>query len=285
MNIKIMRNSAGVAALALAVTLPASSAGAANDVPVTRAELQQLQQKVQREADARTLQNMMSKRAFFHGASDQGKELEMFADRADSSFCQNQGCRVGLANIRAAYETRYLEARRAQLPLLAAIEPKIKDSPEWLHVSNFQTHTLTTPILEIADDGRTAKAMWYTPGAIAGLNADTKAYVSEWIWEKYAVDFIKEGGQWKFWHVMVVTDFVVPMGKDLASGIGNAPEGPEGATNVPLLPRQVNAEFYKPLSPTTVPKLFPPLPEPYKSFSQTFSYGPELRTQHPELFK
>ncbi|MBP2656010.1 MAG: nuclear transport factor 2 family protein [Firmicutes bacterium] len=58
-------------------------------------------------------------------------------------------------------------------------------------------HNLTTPVIEVADDLQTAKAVWVCPGhetlrTPEGLKA-------HWAWMKYGSDFIKEEGKWKIW--------------------------------------------------------------------------------------
>ena len=241
----------------------------------------ELKKMIQQEQDAREIQNLMSRRAYYHGASDQASEIDLYAQRTDSSFCQNQGCRVGVDNIRQAFVERFAKVRQLQLKQLHELYPQIQETEEWMHTGNFQTHTLSTPIIEIAEDGQTAKGMWYTPGAIAWPNTEAHAMDASWIWEKYAVDFIKEEGAWKFWHVMVLTDFVVGFDKTLqVAEVEDAPEGAEGSEStgevIPALPRDVNWNIYQPLAPTTVPRVFPPMPEPYDTFANTFSYGPDM---------
>jgi hypothetical protein len=49
-------------------------------------------------------------------------------------------------------------------------------------------HTLTTPIIEVAGDGKTAKGMWYSPGQVTEVGQDGKP-MAMWMWEKYGADF------------------------------------------------------------------------------------------------
>lgn len=92
-----------------------------------------------------------------------------------------------------------------------------------------QVHTLTTPLIEIAGDGQTAQAMWYTPGYICGhggpMDPDDAPLDGQWMYERYAIDFIKEDGEWKIWHFFVGTDFSWQAGQPYSE-----PErGPAGA--------------------------------------------------------
>jgi hypothetical protein len=52
---------------------------------------------------------------------------------------------------------------------------------------------LTTPVIEIAGDGETARAVWISPG----LEGTDPA------WMKFGCDFKKQEGEWKIWHLHV----------------------------------------------------------------------------------
>lgn len=251
--------------------------------PTVPADLKAMQKILQRQQDFLQIENLMSRRAYYHAAGQQAEELEFYAHRPDISFGQNQGFRVGMPEIAAAYKERYAKVRASDLERISKLHPDIKDIPENIGVGMFQMHTLTTPIIEIADDGQTAKGMWYTPGAITGVT-EKGTLGADWIWEKYAVDFIKQQGQWKFWHILVVTDIVVPWGVGAGTAMSDVTQqGAEGVPNnltaVPPVPRSVSKDLYKPISVDTVPRLFPPLPAPYRTFSETFSYGPDVPAQ------
>ncbi|NTV90432.1 MAG: SnoaL-like domain-containing protein, partial [Clostridiales bacterium] len=54
-------------------------------------------------------------------------------------------------------------------------------------------HALTTPVIEVAGDLKTAKAVWVSPGHMTGgpfSPADT--FKAHWAWMKYGCDFILE---------------------------------------------------------------------------------------------
>jgi hypothetical protein len=61
-------------------------------------------------------------------------------------------------------------------------------------------HPLTTPVIQIARDGKTAKAIWWSPGMERG----------GWAYGKYAVDFVKEDGAWRIWHLKWFRIFITP---------------------------------------------------------------------------
>ena len=59
---------------------------------------------------------------------------------------------------------------------------------------------ISSPILEIAGDCKTAKGLWLCPGegALVHENADPQAI---WMWGSMAVDFKLVGDEWKIWHL------------------------------------------------------------------------------------
>jgi len=183
-----------------------------------------------------------------------------------------------MKDIAATYRDRFNRVRASEVARISKLYPEVKNNSSSLGVGMFQMHTLTTPIIEVAEDGQTAKGMWYTPGMVGGVDRDGRLR-NEWLWEKYAVDFIKEDGQWKFWHILVSTDFGGPLGKDLnKDAVTGAVQGAEGAQQAqePSLPKTVVKVAGKVYGPTRVPVLYPPMPVPYKTFSETFSYGPDI---------
>jgi hypothetical protein len=72
---------------------------------------------------------------------------------------------------------------------------------------SFCEHDLTTEVIEVADDLQTAKAVWMSPGVETRKDPQTGKLTSYWCWVKYAVDFIEENGEWKFWHFTIYSDF------------------------------------------------------------------------------
>ena len=62
-------------------------------------------------------------------------------------------------------------------------------------------NTTTTTVVEVAEDGQTAKMAFISPGVeTSEWEGKWQAY---WIWAKLGIDFIKEDGEWKIWHYHV----------------------------------------------------------------------------------
>jgi hypothetical protein len=144
------------------------------------------------------------------------------------------------------------------------------------------------------------------------VGADGKTTVrSHWAPEKYAVDFIKEDGKWKIWHFVNIFEpsssemmqafnqeeqAELDQKKKQGSSQQNSAKIKQGSAKMPeikmkpagqrgVLPGEeaptgmgivhyitkIAADFHV-WSATSVPKIYPKFPEPYYTFSETFSY-------------
>ena len=106
-----------------------------------------------------------------------------------------------------------------------------------------------------------------------------------WFWEKYGADFIKEDGRWKIWHIQMYYEFTPPIGSEskwtnpnaIRGGMREAAEQSEEeqesfmGMRLPDATRP-NPNPYAEWSPDRVNEIRPRFPEPYYTFSETFSY-------------
>ena len=237
--------------------------------------------KVDRVYEMWQVQNTFSKHAYYHGA---GKHCEELADiwvKEDGEFAPTakwtnpQGIQESIALIKKNYCTNLTESKKKLLAELSKIYPELKNVPENLGAGyEWAMHTQTTPIIEIAGDGKTAKGLWYSPGIRESVQIidDNAVTAGGWFWEKYGVDFVKEDGKWKIWHIQMCYDNTPPSW----GGQEKAPVTPTNLENVDTIGglemSSPNPDPYQAWSPTTVPRIQPRFPEPYYTFSETFSY-------------
>jgi hypothetical protein len=148
-------------------------------------------------------QNLMSMHSWYHSAFMNDQEIaNIWAQKQpDVVFAQNSGFWKGLDKIKAYYGV--------------AINDKSQVA------GHFQMHNITTGVIVVADDGQTAKGIFYTPGMVGSYNQ------GGWMWERYGADFIKEDGVWKIWHLHVYSDFnaMFSLGGGGGTPGGGAPGG------------------------------------------------------------
>lgn len=65
----------------------------------------------------------------------------------------------------------------------------------------FILHMTVNPVIEISEDGLSARSHWLSPGA-AGTD-----FSASWIWGPFYVDYVKEDGHWRIAHSNLVPVF------------------------------------------------------------------------------
>jgi len=138
----------------------------------------------------------------------------------------------------------------------------------------------TTGIVEVADDLKTAKGHWLCP-TISTPGSPEKGFSAMPGYAHRVADFIYENGQWKIWHYFVYGILYYPEGKAWTD-----PAVYEAETGKPQdlswIPEQFQPDapsdtaagigkeaVWRPDRPPTTVRL----PEPYRTFSETFSYA------------
>jgi hypothetical protein len=226
--------------------------------------------------DALEIQNVFSMHEYYHMVGRHGDEVDAIWATKTPGLAMEEavlnGRYVGLEAVRAYYVDWFDKEffgvmRRAMREMYPDVDPgPDTGAPFGVRL----LHTLTTPMIEVAEDRETAKAVWLSPGYIAAPNAGKlQAF---WHWDRYAVDFVREGGAWKIWHFWVGKDFSTPYEH---SWIEDFFAGPNiDLTTVPgfPLPNAPSMLSYDGYSAHTVAPFLPEPPVPYRTFSETFSY-------------
>jgi hypothetical protein len=236
------------------------------------------------------VQNVMSKHSFYKQIN---KHCDEMADiwvsengpySKTATWTSKYGVEVGIAQIKLNYCDACVEDMKKKLEDISKINPSIENKPENVGIGYmYFMHTNLTPVIEIAGDGKTAKGIWYSIGlsVTPGFESNGKTTLrSNWQPEKYAVDFIKEDGKWKIWHFVNIFEPAMEQGSQIynmemakahgSMGVLPGEQPPTGMGIVHYVTKKV-PDLYA-WTPTTVPKIFPKFPEPYYTFSETFSY-------------
>jgi hypothetical protein len=236
--------------------------------------------RLQKAKDILEIQNVMSMHEYYHAAGRNEEELgDIWAQEApDVAFEEAavHGRYVGLEAIRefgVVFFGKFFELLQEEMRKIFA---DLKDEPGGDTPFGVRImHTLTTPVIEVAKDGETAKGVWISPGHVTfPLNGKLQAF---WHWDRYAVDFIREKGQWKIWHLFVGKDFTAPYEKSWVDAFIDRARNSEGAPKLEDMPGfpKPNAKplhIYNEYSPFLCAEYNPRPPEPYRTFSETFSY-------------
>ncbi len=232
-------------------------------------------ERIRRVWDRELLQDLMGRRAYYDAAEMRREELNALwvtlpENRATASLGRNWGYYVGMDSISAYYAARHEEQLWQRLRDWNASDSAIACTRENLGWGSMSMYTVTTPVIVIAGDGKTARGLWYSMGQeTIGTPEGAQAW---WVCEKQAADFIRENGQWKIWHLILSNDFYSPVGGDFGDEPvyydhdENMLRKEFGHCDVPL---KVHDEIFNWCDN------YPPMPEPYFTYSPRDSYAPE----------
>jgi hypothetical protein len=177
-----------------------------------------------------------------------------------ASFGRNTGYYVGMDAIRKYYVDHHAEEAKG-----------LQGEGQELYTGYLSNHPASTGLVELAGDGKTAKGLWYCISQETRPNGDGTAKAL-WMGEKMGIDFVKEGDTWKIWHIVIANDLYNEAGEDYSK----QPVYHDYTTN------PVDLEFGKPTIEVLTHNTdfnwwddYPFMPEPYETFSDAISYGPE----------
>jgi hypothetical protein len=148
-----------------------------------------------RAADRGEIENLFNRYMYYHNAFQDERIIPMWVRR-------------GTPGIRARY------TNAGQYTDYDSVMRYHQDRPT--PVGKLILHYTTTPVIEVAEDGETAKGVWIMAGSESGLTdpevaKESPSYMyspdevagkkvwAHWVWCKYAVDFLRQDGQWKIW--------------------------------------------------------------------------------------
>ena len=172
--------------------------------------------------DKEAIKKLMARRAFYYANNQRRRELdELWVSsreyRSSASYGRNWGYYVGMDSIANYYVLEHSKKQYAELTAIHENNPAVTVDNQNLGWGCTAFHTVTTPMLYIAGDGKTARGLWYSAGQETIMQADgtAKAY---WTMDNMSADFVKENGDWKIWHLVVCSDFFVEAGTDFKTG-------------------------------------------------------------------
>jgi len=217
------------------------------------------------------IENLMGRRAAMLLTIQDDTLFETMWTRNEPCLGFNDGYYKGYEAVAGYFKARReYQLLRAKAAIQLNPELAGKTPEELLGVGALHGSNLTTPVIELAGDGKTAKGLWYVLDG--EVDYGPAGYGTAHCLGRIGVDFIRAEGGWKIWHLVYAEDIRTPMGTSWTE------ETPEDTA----LPELAAFRFPEPNVPETVYerwhdrrqlKAFPPVPEPYETFGETFSYG------------
>jgi hypothetical protein len=219
-------------------------------------------QKIQRLLDIAEIQNVAGMHEYYHNCLMHGQEVEaIWAKKTPGLMWTNNTDKY----IDEDFKKFYVDgAKNLDLTGMMAY------------------HMLTTPVIVVAGDGKTAKAVWMSFGDVGGSMGGKAS--GQWTQEKYGMDFVKEDGKWKIWHLRTYVDFYSDINgswldeksniaapsaqsKDSGAGIKEEP----GASFMTTKPTE-KGNYYEGYNLKRKPQFNPVPPQPYCTWKDTTAY-------------
>jgi len=138
---------------------------------------------------------------------------------------------------------------------------------------------LSNPVIEVAGDMKTARAVWMGPGFETTRDPRNGNVRAAWCYTRYACDFIKEEGQWKFWRMSNFLTFFADYEKSWAEGGEHYTRRPDFDLPRPdaMAPDGPPAHRHAPYDPNTPTQMLPTFPEPYETWDGNVEWFDPLK--------
>lgn len=213
-------------------------------------KLKELMLQADRLEAVQACRNLMGKYSYLHTAFRNLEYVELWAKREDCWITMPFGRFEGWEGVRHCYVD--IHGDRS--------EPDYQEFGKGL----MMLHEMDTEIIEVAADGKTAKACFISPG-----HETSPAQGKEkgaWCWGKYYVEFIKEDGVWKFWHLILYPLILSPYNKSWGEPQDDITEGkvPFADPTGGVIPLEKPMWEYGPGA--IYPADEPHVPAPYESY-------------------
>lgn len=239
-----------------------------------------ISERIHRANGAVECEKVMSRHVYYHAAGIHRQEIEEFWTKSDEcTWAHNFGQMGNKANYIKNYADNQEKDTREVFDQVAKVYPEVLDPenvPDYRAICEEAMHFTVSPVVEVAEDGQSAKGLWYTPGCIFSTLNPQQAREGTWIWERYGADFVYEDGKWVYKNLKVCCDLNGPM--DLPNWPlmerPPMPEPAEGEDAPPPPGGGMDITYPGPLhfdaTPTQTPQARPFIPVPYRTFSETY---------------
>jgi len=243
-----------------------------------------ISQLIDRAEAAVECEKVMSRHVYYHAGGIHRQEIEEFWVKGEKCTWAHAFGQFGnKSNYILNYADNQERDCREVFDEVVKIYPEIADPkrvPDYRAICEEAMHFTVSPIIEVAEDGQTAKGLFYTPGVIFSTLNPEEAREGMWMWERYGADFVKEDGKWVYQNLKVCPDLSNQMDTPdwpVAPKPRMAPPPPEEGEEAPAPAPKHDVTWpgplYYSLTPTQTPQEVPFIPVPYRTFAETYDYA------------
>ena len=191
-----------------------------------------LDQRLHNAFASQAVENIKTLHAYLHAASHSFEEWDQLWSRSDDiTWAHGFGRMVGWDEVWYGSVLKYDADVIDLYCRLLEMYPEVNGKdPRACGLGGL--HTLASGVVEVAEDGQSARTFYLTPGSMASTHSPSGRRAGNMLWERYGSDFIYQNGKWLYFHEHVCPDFGFSYNAvDWAHaqyGLGN-PGGPGGS--------------------------------------------------------
>jgi hypothetical protein len=234
--------------------------------------------ELERLRDVNRIRNLISRDALLFEAHLHEERLALIAQQTPGVTIEQglRGVFEGLESARRTVVDIEKSMEKSHAAGMRKAFPDIEFSSETAGM--LESQLTGTAVVEVAGDGKTARAVWISIMACGKTHENDPGPQASWVWWKSAADFVKEDGEWKFWHCLKNPLFLAPYTRDWVQASLDLPPVPAPGTckGIPgheANPDRPNTKMYDSYRITREPRLHPEPPTPYETFDETDSYS------------
>ena len=180
-----------------------------------------LDERIMRIWDYENVRKTMHRLAYFISNEDRRRALrELWVATPDNmetaSLGYNTGYYVGMDEITRHFILDRSEELYDNLKARSEESSDVDFSNRNLGYGCATIMTLNTPVIKISGDGRYARFLGYSPGFTSVGATEGKAN-SYFTLDSVYADLVKEGDEWRIWHLVFVHDHTMEIGEDYGS--------------------------------------------------------------------
>ena len=229
-----------------------------------------------------------STHVFYHAIEDRPGFTSTYkwSHRDDCAGTHGFGCLVGYDRCEIEWRTGIYEGTDMELDGMRQLYPDLADYGEYFGLA---VHNLCSSVIEVAEDGQSAKSSFYTPGLIGRPSTPDGKLMMFIMWERYGQDWVFEDGDWKTgeWrllHNRVAEDFILFMDGSNYAAAEYEKLMATGEIICPMMSQDSprNIEIMGPthfdVTLAQLPQPDPACPRPYKTYDETDHYIPPMGT-------
>ena len=167
-----------------------------------------LQEKIARAEAAIAVEKLHANHVYCHAMGHHREELEtLWSKKENIAWGHNYGTWYKEKFFKNYVEGQEEESRETY----ETYQKEGLDVPaeRYRAAVSYPMHFVTTPLIEVAADGQTAKGLWYTPGC--AFNNVPGHKMGMWMFERYGGDFVLEDGEWKYRALRIGMDLGGPI--------------------------------------------------------------------------